>query len=162
MEPLNLLIPENSALQPVDPALANVKRIAHAAPLLVITIAAVVAAVMWSPWMWLGVLACVLYFAYIYWLIGRRVRAHRYLEGDNDFIVASGRWWRSITVIPYGRIQLIDIDEGPLLRLFGLATLKLNTASASSDAAVHGLPREEALALRTRLSQRAHDRMAGL
>lgn len=75
MEPLDLLVPENSALQPVDPALAKVKRIAHAAPLLFITVAAAVAAVAWTPWMWLGVLACVLYFAYIYWLIGRRVRA---------------------------------------------------------------------------------------
>ena len=60
MEPLDLLVPENSALQPVDPALAKVKRIGHAAPLLVFTIAAAVAAVAWTPWMWLGVLACVL------------------------------------------------------------------------------------------------------
>lgn len=162
MEPLDLLVPENSALQPVDPALAKVKRIGSAAALLFLTILAAIVAIIWTPWMWCGVLICVLYYALIFWVVGRQVRAHRYLEGDNDFIVASGRWWRSVTVVPYGRIQFIDIDEGPLLRLFGLATLKLNTASASSDAAVHGLPRQEALALRARLSQRAHDRMAGL
>ncbi|MDO5029778.1 MAG: PH domain-containing protein [Corynebacterium sp.] len=162
MEPIDLLRPENPALHPVDPALAKARRISATIVLAPLAIAAAVIAVVWNSWMWLGFAACVLIYAWLYWLIGRQVRAHRYLEGDTDFFVASGRWWRSVTVVPYGRIQFIDIDEGPLLRAFGLAKLKLNTASASSDAAVNGLPRQEALALRDRLSKRAHDRMAGL
>lgn len=162
MEPLDLLKPENPALVPVDPALATARRLTAAICLLPLAIVAGVVAAFSSPWMWLGLIACALIYAWLYWLIGRQVRAHRYLEGENDFFVASGRWWRSVTVVPYGRIQFIDIDEGPFLRLFGLAKLKLNTASASSDAAVNGLRRDEALALRDRLSKRAHDRMAGL
>jgi membrane protein YdbS with pleckstrin-like domain len=162
MQPIDLLQPENPALQPVDSALASARRISAAIWLAPLAIASVVIAVLWNSWLWLGLIACVLIYIWLFWLIGRQVRAHRYLEGDNDFFVASGRWWRSVTVVPYGRIQFIDIDEGPLLRAFGLAKIKLNTASASSDAAVSGLPRNEALALRDRLSKRAHDRMAGL
>ena len=101
-------------------------------------------------------------FVWNLWLIGRQVSAHRFLEAREDIIVARGRWWRSVTVVPYGRIQFIDLDEGPFLRVFGLATLKLNTASASSDAVIAGLPREDARALRERLSDRARERMAGL
>lgn len=160
--PIDLLSPENPALHPVDPALATARRLTAAATVLIVAISAVVGAGILTSWLWLIVAACVVIYLWLHWLIGRQVRAHRYLETENDFIVASGRWWRSVTVVPYGRIQFIDVDEGPLLRMFGLAKLKLNTASASSDAAVDGLRRDDALALRERLSRRANDRMAGL
>ena len=162
MTALDLLAPENPALHPVDPALAKARRISVAIFAASVAAAATVAAFLFTIWAGLLWIVCLCGYVWMHWLIGRQVRAHRYLEGEDDFIVASGRWWRSVTVVPYGRIQFIDVDEGPLLRMYGLATLKLNTASATSDAEVHGLRRQDALELRARLSQRAHDRMAGL
>lgn len=159
---LDLLDPENPALHPVSPKLATARRISASVWYLPLIVATTVAAVLHHPAWWAGTAAIAVVFAWNLWLIGRQVSAHRYLEDSEDMIVARGRWWRSVTVVPYGRIQFIDIDEGPLLRLFGLATVKLNTASASSDAELSGLPREDARALRERLSDRARERMAGL
>lgn len=159
---LDLLDPDNPDLSPVSPKLATARRITAAIwylpPLIAFAAMTVSLHVLW----WIGAAAVAVIFIWNLWLIGRQVSAHRYREDDEDMIVARGRWWRSVTVVPYGRIQFIDIDEGPLLRLFGLATVKLNTASATSDAQLAGLPRADARALRERLSERARERMAGL
>ena len=159
---LDLLDPDCPDLTPVSPKLATLRRMMASAWLLPPLLVSVALALLLHPLWWFiaGVFAVIL--LWVFWLIGRRVSAHRYLEDADDMIIASGRWWRSVTVVPYGRIQFIDIDESPLLRLFGLATVKLNTASATSDAQLTGLPRAEARALRERLSGRARERMAGL
>ncbi len=159
---LDLLDPDDPELTPVSPKLAAVRRISAAIWFLPPLIAATAAAVFLHPLSWIAVALVAAAFAWTLWIIGRQVSAHRYREDAEDMIVARGRWWRSVTVVPYGRIQFIDIDEGPLLRAFGLATVKLNTASASSDAQLSGIPRDEARALRERLSGRARERMAGL
>lgn len=159
---LDLLDPDSPELTPVSPKLAAVRRLSAVLwylPFLVVT--AVMGLTAHPAW-WVPFAGILLLFTWNLWFIGRQVSAHRFLESGDDMIVARGRWWRSVTVVPYGRIQFIDLDEGPLLRMFGLATLKLNTASASSDAAIAGLPREDARALRERLSDRARERMAGL
>ncbi|MFD5867831.1 PH domain-containing protein [Corynebacterium sp. NPDC060344] len=159
---LDLLDPDTPHLTPVSPKLATVRRISAAIWLLPFVVAGAVLAVLVHPLWWIAAGAVAVLFAWIFWVIGRQVSAHRYREDAEDMIVARGRWWRSVTVVPYGRIQFIDIDEGPILRAFGLATVKLNTASASSDAQLSGLPRAEAHELRERLSGRARERMAGL
>lgn len=159
---LDLLDPDNPDLTPVSPKLATVRRISAASWLLPPLIAAVVLAMLLHPLWWIAAGAVAVFLVWLFWIIGRQVSAHRYREDAEDMIVARGRWWRSVTVVPYGRIQFIDIDEGPLLRAFGLATVKLNTASATSDAQLSGLPRADARALRERLSGRARERMAGL
>lgn len=159
---LDLLDPDCPHLTPVSPKLSTLRRMIASVWLLPPLLVSVVLALLLHPLWWFiaGVFAVIL--LWVFWLIGRQVSAHRYLEDAEDMIIASGRWWRSVTVVPYGRIQFIDIDESPLLRLFGLATVKLNTASATSDAQLTGLPRAEARALRERLSGRARERMAGL
>ena len=53
------------------------------------------------------------------------------------------------TVVPYGRLQFVDVDAGPIDRMFGLATVKLHTASASTDATIPGLPRQRPIACAT-------------
>ncbi len=159
---LDVLNPDNPELTPVSFKLATVRRLSDAAFFLPVFIALVVLTFVLSPWFALGAAVTLVVWGVLWWFHGRMVTAHRYREDEDDFIVASGRWWRSVTVVPYGRIQFVDLDEGPLLRLFGLATLKLKTASASSDAAVTGVERQEAQLIRQRLSEKARDRMAGL
>lgn len=159
---VDLLNPDDERLHPVSPKLAVAHRLTALAWYLPLLVAFAIPALLVAPWWWAGAAVVAAVMAWNLWWIGRRVSAHRYLEARDDIFVARGRMWRSVTVVPYGRIQFIDLEEGPLLRLFGLATLKLNTASVGSDAAISGLPRAEAQALRERLSDRARERMAGL
>lgn len=159
---LDLLLPDNPRLTPVSPRLATARRLSAGVFFAIVAVAGAVLGAVLHPGFWALTAAAVLGWAVAFWVIGRRVSAHRYLEDRSDIIVARGRWWRQVTVVPYGRIQFVDLDEGPLLRLFGLATLKLNTASATSDAAIDGIPRAAAQELRERLSARAREEMAGL
>ncbi len=65
-------------------------------------------------------------------------------------------------MVPYGRLQLAQVEAGPLQRAFGLATVTLVTASAQSDARIPGLPAAEAQRLRDRLIEVGDARGAGL
>ena len=69
---------------------------------------------------------------------------------------------RNSTVVPYGRMQLVDVKAGPIARSFGLVSVKLHTAAATSDAQVRGLTPDEAGALRDRLTALGEARAAGL
>ena len=55
-----------------------------------------------------------------------------------------GLLFRQVTVVPYGRMQFIDVSAGPVDRLFGLATVQMHTAAAASDARIPGLVQVEA------------------
>ena len=96
------------------------------------------------------------------WLIGRRVRSFGYAERDDDLVVTSGIMFRRLVIVPYGRMQLVDITAGPLDRALGVATVQLHTAAASTDATIPGLPPDEAAGLRDRLAARGEQRSAGL
>ena len=82
----------------------------------------------------------------------RRYRAWgRALVGD-ELHIRHGLWLRMVTVVPFGRVQHIDVAHGPLERLFGLATLILHTAGTRGAAVpLPGLSPDEAEALRDRI-----------
>jgi membrane protein YdbS with pleckstrin-like domain len=56
----------------------------------------------------------------------------------------------------------VDVSRGPLARAVGLATVRLHTAAATSDARIPGLPRADADRLRDQLSSLGGAQMAGL
>ncbi|MGQ7295254.1 PH domain-containing protein [Quadrisphaera sp. KR29] len=123
---------------------------------------AVLARLWWSPW-WLAAAGAWLALgAWQWWLAGRQVRAIGYAEREDDLLVRRGILFRSLVVVPYGRMQYVDVSAGPLERWLGIATVQLHTASASSDATIPGLPPQEAARLRDRLSRRGEARLAGL
>ncbi|MCP4436544.1 MAG: PH domain-containing protein [Actinomycetia bacterium] len=99
---------------------------------------------------------------WLWWLIGRRVRSYGYSERADDLLVTSGILFRRLVVVPYGRMQLVDLRAGPLDRALGVATVQLHTAAATTDATIPGLPPHEAAALRDRLAARGEERNAGL
>ncbi|MBC3760443.1 PH domain-containing protein [Quadrisphaera oryzae] len=120
------------------------------------------AVLLWSPW-WLAAAAVLLALeGWQWWLAGRQVRAIGYAEREEDLLVRRGILFRSLAVVPYGRMQYVDVSAGPLERWLGIATVQLHTASASSDATIPGLRPEEAARLRDRLSRRGEARLAGL
>ena len=92
----------------------------------------------------------------------RAVRAWGYAERDNDLLVRHGLLVRRLSIVPYARMQFVDVTAGPLERAFGLATVQLHTAAAASDARVPGLPPAEAARLRDRLTALGEDRAEGL
>jgi uncharacterized protein len=96
------------------------------------------------------------------WFTYRRVRSWAYQERDEDLIVERGVMIRRLSVVPYGRMQFVDVTAGPIDRLFRLATVKLHTAAAASDARIPGLEREEAARLRDRLAALGEAKAAGL
>ena len=83
---------------------------------------------------------------------GRRVRAWGYAERAEDLLVRRGVMFQRMSVIPYGRMQYVEVTAGPFERAFGLATVQMHTAAAASDARIPGLPAVEAARLRDQLT----------
>lgn len=67
----------------------------------------------------------------------------------------SGVLTRRHVVVPHFRVQQIDVHEGPLERLLGLATLTVTTASAGGSVSLPGLPAATAPSVRSELLARA-------
>lgn len=96
------------------------------------------------------------------WFARNRFRSWSYLERDEDLIVERGVLFRRLSVVPYGRMQFVDVTAGPIDRMFRLATVRLHTAAAASDARIPGLERDEAARLRDRLAALGEAKAAGL
>jgi uncharacterized protein len=117
----------------------------------------------------LGALACVVSVVAVLitgaissWFVRRRFKAWRYQERHEDLLVARGVMIRRLSVVPYGRMQFVEVTAGPLERLFKLSTVKLHTAAAASDARIPGLELEESARLRDRLTELGESMAAGM
>lgn len=95
-------------------------------------------------------------------VIVRAVRSWGYAERADDLLVRHGLMVRRLSIVPYARMQFVDVSAGPLERVFGLATVQLHTAAAASDARIPGLPPGEAARLRDRLAALGQVRAEGL
>ena len=113
-------------------------------------------------WAWAAPAALVVLAAVYLGLIPRRVRAWGYTEQDDDLVITRGIMFKTLVVVPYGRMQYVDVQAGPVERSFGLATVQLHTASPGTDAAIPGLVASEAARLRERLASRGESQLAGL
>ena len=94
--------------------------------------------------------------------VQRRWAAWGYLEREDDLLVRRGVLIRRTSVVPYGRMQYVDVTAGPLDRRLGLATVTMHTAAAATDASVPGLLAAEATRLRDRLAALGEARQAGV
>jgi membrane protein YdbS with pleckstrin-like domain len=82
-------------------------------------------------------------------LPGRRYRAWGYQAGEDELTVKHGLMIRKVTVVPFGRVQHIDVAQGPIQRMLGLATLVLNTAGTrGASVRLPGLRHGDAEAMR--------------
>ena len=85
----------------------------------------------------------------------RRHAARGYDMGSDRLRVVRGLWFHSDTVVPFGRVQHIDLSQRPLERAFGLATLTVHTAGThTSSVSLPGLAQADAAAMREAI--RAH------
>jgi membrane protein YdbS with pleckstrin-like domain len=147
----------------VSPGLAAVRRTILLSVVGVVAVA-VIAAAFLTGWVWLWpALLLPLVAALAGWLmIGRQVAAWGYAERVDDLLIRRGLLFRELVVVPYGRMQFVDVQAGPLERAFDVAQVQLHTASAATDARIPGLSAAEAARLRDRLASRGQARLAGL
>lgn len=154
--------PENIQFTPVSPALIRVR-------VLSLIISAVIElgiisliSYFTSPYMWIVVGIVMLLNLWLIWLVSRQVRAIGYYEGDTEFLIRKGIMFKKLTVIPYGRIQFVDVNEGPIARHYGITSIELHTASVETAGTLDGLPAAEAARLRDMLASRGASEQAGL
>ncbi len=149
----------------VSPRLIIARRITLALVYLLVVAGVVALFVIAAVPQWVAsaaTVAAVVVFGWLWWLIGRRVRSFGYCERGDDLLVASGIMFRRMVIVPYGRMQLVDVKAGPIDRWLGVTTVQLHTAAATTDAKIPGLVPGDAAALRDRLAQRGEQRTAGL
>lgn len=84
-----------------------------------------------------------------------RYNARGYQISADRLRVVRGIWWHSDTVVPFGRVQHIDVDQGPLDRALGIATMTLHTAgNHNASVRLPGLGHDLAIEMREEI--RAH------
>lgn len=155
--------PDTVQWRRVSPKLITVELIGRTAFTLVVIVGLVIGWSLAPYWAWpAGIAAMLVYGIWRAIVTIRAVRAWGYAERDDDLLVRHGLLVRRLSIVPYARMQYVDVTAGPLERAFHLATVQLHTAAAASDARVPGLPAEEASRLRDRLTALGEIRAEGL
>ncbi len=146
----------------VSPRLVWVELAGGAGSLVVVLAAGVVMFLLqvWIPVAALGVIAIVAIVNLA--LTPRRVRSIGYQLREDDLLFRRGIMWQRFVAVPYGRMQLVDINRGPIARGLGLSELKFVTAAAAAGVTIPGLTEAEAEELRDHLVSVAESRRAGL
>ena len=126
-------------------------------------IAAFVAATMFDQtWVWIPAGAFIAIDLITLAILPRQAKALGYMLRADDVVFRRGILWQRMVAVPYGRMQLVDITQGPLDRIFGIAQLKMVTAAAATGVQIPGLTQDAAEALRDTLIEVAETRRTGL
>lgn len=162
-EPVALYGGEGPQWRGVSPRLATARSIIVSAVCAALVLAAVALwALLSSPWPLVAAVVVFGAWLWLLWLVRRQVAAISWSEQAEELVVRRGRLRRTLVSVPYGRLQLADMQSGPLARHFGLASVQIHTASPHSGGSIPGLPVAEAEALRARLTERGESQRAGL
>ena len=150
-------------MNPVSPRLATVYRIRAGIAALVLLGFAGAGEILFGPRIGTPGLFLTLWALIVVWLVilrpTRMARSWRWMVDEVDLHVAGGLFEHVHTIVPLGRIQHIDVAQGPLERANGLATVVVHTAGTASTAvALPGLVYDEAVALRDTIRARMADR----
>ncbi|MGL5828050.1 MAG: PH domain-containing protein [Angustibacter sp.] len=149
--------------QPVSPALLRGRRIALVASSVPVVLGLLIAGLVTShPLFAAGAGLELAATAGHFFVLGRQVRAIAFAERAEDLVIRHGVWRRHIVVMPYGRMQFVDLQAGPLARRLGYATIQCHSASPLTNAKIPGVPVAEATRLRDELTQRGRASLAGL
>jgi uncharacterized protein len=150
----DLFAPSDVSWIPVSPKLASVRRVNAAIVFGLLGLAGLLLFGLMIDWLYGGLwlVVCGLGFGWSWILIGRNQRSWKYAEREDELLVSHGILFRQLVVVPYGRMQFVDVAAGPLERSFGIATVELHTATPATDAKIPGLHPDEASRLRDRLS----------
>jgi uncharacterized protein len=144
---------ETDQLTPLDPSYVNVMRIVSGIFALVLIVGSGVLEFAQLVPMGIIITPVILLAAYWVWIVPqRRYNRWGYTAGSDRLRIVRGYLFYSDTVVPYGRIQHMDVDQGPIERPYGLATFSAHTAGThGSTIVLPGLRHADALALRERI-----------
>ena len=139
-----------SDLTPLDPAYRTVLRIVASIWAAVFLIAACVAEFAIPGWHGVVLIPVLIVSLLLILRVPQRRWAVRgYSVAQERLRVVRGLLFHSDTVVPFGRVQHIDVDQGPLERAYDIATLTVHTAgSHNASVTLPGLRHEDALAMR--------------
>lgn len=111
-----------------------------------------------EKWIVVAVAVAVVWVLVVVLTVEWRWRCWSWSAWDDALELRHGMVSREASVVPYHRIQQIDVHRDPVERLLGLSTLILRTAAATSDAKLPGIAAEHADSLRHALLRRSgHD-----
>lgn len=146
---------ETGQLTPLDPNYIKVMRIVSGISGAALLVGAGVAELTRAlpPGVIIVPLAIILY--WWVWVVPKRRYSHwGYDAGDDRLRIERGYLFYSDTMVPYGRIQHIDVDQGPIERRYDLATLSAHTAGThGSTITLPGLKHADAIGLRERIRE---------
>jgi membrane protein YdbS with pleckstrin-like domain len=114
-----------------------------------------------GPWHWFDlptwclVAIGVLFLAYGLLVPQWRYHVHRWEVTETAVYTQTGWWARERRIAPMSRVQTVDHREGAIARLFGLATVRVTTASSAGALTIEGLDQERALAIVEELTRTA-------
>lgn len=101
-----------------------------------------------------GVLWLFWLFLLAVWMPTLRWQRYRYQLREEDLVIQHGVWVRVRSAIPTSRIQHVDLRQGPIEQYFGLARIRIHTASGvGADGMIPGLELSVAEELRDELVQ---------
>lgn len=148
----------------LHPSAKTVWGVAGAGPALLVGIGAATACAVSGWWIWaLVAIAAAAALAGMWWrVIGRRWQAWGYAERQRELVIRRGVLIRRLTIVPYGRMQFVDVKQGPLARALGVSNVQLHTAAAATDARIPFVPDAEAARLRDRLTTLGEAHAAGI
>ncbi|MFE9244225.1 PH domain-containing protein [Nocardiopsis sp. NPDC006938] len=156
--------PGDTSWTRVPVALAWYRRLVTAAGCLAVGAAGALLLLLWGQtvsaavWGALSVGAA----AVLWSLAGRFQRSWGYAEGPAELYLTFGVLVRQLVVVPYGRMQVVDVTTDLLEQALGIATVRVRTAASTADTRVVGLPLADAVRLRDRLAARSETFSTGL
>jgi membrane protein YdbS with pleckstrin-like domain len=104
-----------------------------------------------GPWHWFHLpgwcLVCIGAVLLAYGLLVPQWRylVHRWEVTETAVYTQTGWWARERRIAPMSRVQTVDHREGAIARLFGLATVRVTTASSAGALTIEGLDQHRAL-----------------
>jgi uncharacterized protein len=105
------------------------------------------------PWFWAAFVVVVL--AYVGVVPQWRYLVHRWEVTETAVYTQTGWWARERRIAPMSRVQTVDHREGAIARLFGLATVRVTTASSAGALTIEGLDQRRALQIVEELTRMA-------
>ncbi|WP_232524327.1 PH domain-containing protein [Nocardiopsis gilva] len=156
--------PDGASWNRVAPVLAWYRRLILLAVLLPGAVLGGALIWAWSGWGWTiaWLLLCGLGIA-VGWAAAEPARrSWGYAEGRTDFYLTYGVVVRQLVVVPYGRMQVVDVTSNLLEQALGIATLQVRTAATTADTRIPGIRLADAVELRDRLAARSETFSTGL
>ncbi len=111
----------------------------------------------WPVWAALAVWVAL--FSFSMFLAWKRWEVAGYVLRDRDILHKKGIIFRTVTAIPFSRMQHCELSQGPIESAFGIATISIFTAGgSSSDLRLEGLQIVEAQRIREFITGKISER----